>query len=190
MLRCLCAAWMLLALPDAARAHRVHLFAWDEGDQVCSESYYSKTSKIANAELTVRSADGKELLRGRSDREGRFCFSRPGTEKLLLSVNTHQGHRGEFSLSAKTPVSAAHAENGVKPDLARLEAVSADHEALRRIVREELERVLPPLPERNREMAPPPEREKEPGPREILGGLGWIAGLAALLAWHRRRRAS
>jgi nickel transport protein len=140
MLCGLCAALMLLALPDAARAHRAYLFAWDEDGLVCSESYYSKTARIADAELVVRDADGRELLRGRSDREGRFCFARPNNAELLLSVDTGQGHRGEFRLSAKT--------------------------------------------------SPPPRREQEPGLREIMGGLGSIAGLAALFAWCRRRRAS
>ena len=191
MLRCLCAAWTLLVLPDAAHAHRVYLFAWDEDGRVCSQSYYSKTSRIADAELTVRDADGKELLRGRSDGDGRFCFTRPGAAELRLSVDAGQGHRGEFSLPAKPPVSAARSENGAQADSMRPAAVPADHEAfLRRIVREELERVLPPLPERHRQTPPISGREEEPGLREILGGLGWIAGLAALLAWHRRRRAS
>ena len=186
----LCVMWALLILPDAARAHRVHLFAWDEDGRVCSESYYSKTSKIADATLTVRDADGKELLRGHSDSHGRFCFTRPSAAELLLSVDAGQGHRGEFRLSAKTSVSSARSENAAKPDTARLAAVPADHEELRRVVREELERVLPPLLEQHRQVPLFPGREEEPGLREILGGLGWIAGLAALLAWRRRRRAS
>ena len=134
---------VLLAPPDAAFAHRVHFFAWDEDDRVCSRSSYSKNARIADAEVTVRDADGKEVLRGRSDSEGVFCFARPHAAELLLSVDAGQGHRGEFRLSAKTPGAA-----------------------------------------------PPPERKDEPGWREILGGLGWIAGLAALLSWYRRRRAS
>jgi nickel transport protein len=184
------ALWALSALPDAACAHRVHLFAWDEDGRVCSRSYYGKAANIADAELTVRDADGKELLRGRSDREGLFCFARPGAAELLLSVDAGQGHRGEFRLSAKTTAATARPENGTRPDPSRPAAGPADHEELRRIMREELERVLPPLLERNRKTAQASAQEEEPGLREILGGLGWIAGLAALLAWHRRRRAS
>jgi nickel transport protein len=181
------AAWALLALPDAALAHRVHLFAWDENGQVCGESSYSKKRRIPNAELTVRDRDGKPLLRGRSDGEGRFCFARPDPVELLLSVDTGDGHRGEFRLAAKTPPSAPGPENGAKPDSASPAASSADHEHLRRILREELQRALSPL--RERADFPRHEQEQEPGLREILGGLGWIAGLAALLAWCRRRRA-
>jgi nickel transport protein len=150
-------AWTLLVSPDAARAHRVYLFAWDEGDRVCSESYYSKASRIADAELTVRDTDGKELLRGRGNHEGYFCFVRPSAAELVLSVDAGQGHRGEFRLSAKTPVSSARSGHSAKPDAARFAAAPAEHE--------------------------------EPGLREILGGLGWIAGLAALLAWYRKRHA-
>ena len=191
MLCGLCAAWALLAPPDAARAHRAYLFAWDEDGRICSQSYYSKTARIADAELTVRDADGKELLRGRSDSDGRFCFPRPIAGELVLSVNAGQGHLGEFSLSAKTSVSSARSVHSEKPDSALLAVVSADHEAfLRRIVREELEGVLPPLLERHRQEPQFPGREEEPGLREILGGLGWIAGLAALLVWRRGRRAS
>jgi len=180
----LCAAWVLLTLPDTARAHRVNLFAWDEAGRVCSRSSYGKKAAIADARLTVRDADGKELLQGRTDRDGSFCFARPGAAELLLIVDAGQGHRGEFRLSATTPAPPVPSENETPPaDL------SPDQEALRRIVREELERVLPPLLERKRERTPPPVAE-EPGLREILGGLGWIAGLAALFAWYRGRRAS
>ena len=154
MLCGLYAAWVLLTPPDTAFAHRVYLFAWDEDGRVCSRSYYSKTANITDAEITVRGADGRELLRGRSDRDGRFCFARPSAEELLLSLDAGQGHRGEFRLAAKTPASAANSEHRTEP-------------------------------------APAPSgRDAEPGLREILGGLGWIAGLAALLAWYRRRRAS
>jgi nickel transport protein len=180
---------MLLALcalcAPPAFAHRVHFFAWDEDSRVCSRSSYGKNARIADAEVTVRDADGKELLRGRSDSEGYFCFARPHAAELLLAVDAGQGHRGEFRLSAKTPAGHAAAtpaaDTGTPPAAsADRDATTADEETLRRIVREELERVL--LSERN--------RETEPGLREILGGLGWIAGLAALLAWYRRRRAS
>jgi len=187
----LCVTWALLALPDAARAHRVYLFAQDEGGRVCSESYYSKTSRIADAELVVRDADGRELLRGRSDSDGRFCFSRPSAAELVLSVDAGQGHRGEFRLSAQTPVSPAPAEKDAQPDSARLAAAPSDREeSLRRIVREELARVLPPLLEQQRQTPLRAGREEEPGLREIVGGLGWIAGIAALFAWYRRQRAS
>jgi nickel transport protein len=187
MLCGLCAAWVLCALPDTARAHRVNLFAWDEDGRVCSRSSYGKNAGIADARLTVRDADGKELLQGRSDRDGNFCFARPGAAELLLVVDAGQGHRGEFRLSAKNP--SAPSENGTPPEPPPV-AAPPDHEELRRVVREELERVLPPLLERHRERIPPPGAVEEPGLREILGGLGWIAGLAALFAWYRGRRAS
>jgi nickel transport protein len=185
-------AWTLILPPDAARAHRVYLFAWEEDDRVCSRSYYSKTSRIADAALTVRDADGKELLRGRSDGDGHFCFARPNAAELLLAVEAGQGHRGEFRLPAKISVSPPRQEHGAQPDAALLAAlVPADHEEfLRRIVREELKQVLPPLLEQHRQTPLCPGGEEKPGLQEILGGLGWIAGLAALLAWHRRRRAS
>jgi nickel transport protein len=190
MLCCLCAAWALLAPPDAALAHRVRLFAWDENGRVCSRSSYGKEAHIADAELTVRDGDGREVLRGRSDHEGRFCFARPGDAELLLSVDAGQGHRGEFRLSAIPALASLHPESGAQPEPARPAAVSVDSEELRRIVREELERLLPLLPERIRQSPPPSAQEEEPGLREILGGLGWIAGLAALFAWYRGRRAS
>jgi len=141
-----CMLLALLALPDAAFAHRVQLFAWDEDGRVCSWSSYSKNARIVDAEVQVRNADGKEVLRGRSDSDGLFCFARPHAGELLLSVDAGQGHRGEFRLSAKTPGVAEHAKNKTQAEPA------------------------------------------EPGLREILEGLGWIAGLAALLAWHNRRR--
>jgi nickel transport protein len=116
MLCGLCAACAFLALPEAACAHRVHLFAWDEAGRVCSRSSFGKGVRIADATLVVRDAGGRELLQGRSDGDGIFCFARPGAAELILVVDAGQGHRGEFRLSAKTPGSSAGAEDGALQD--------------------------------------------------------------------------
>jgi hypothetical protein len=42
--------------------------------------------------------EGKELLSGRLDTQGKFVFPLPRQEKLVIQVEQGKGHGGEFSL--------------------------------------------------------------------------------------------
>ncbi len=178
----------LLFFAPEARAHRVYLFAWEEGAQVCSESYFSKNAKIQDAPVEVLDAEGKILASGRTDAKGLFCFPRPGDAALSIVVDAGQGHRGEYSLPAKSSASLPVAPSS-PPHVAAPVVEMPANDALRAIVREELERSLPPLIGHSLNKYAVQQREREPGPREIVGGLGWLAGLAGLALWWRSRRA-
>lgn len=172
----------------------------------------------ADALFTVSDERGAVLLQGRTDEAGRFCFTRPGEAGLTIAVSAGQGHRGEFTLAAEksaaagsavpvpsSPVPAVHKtpfeeQRGVPQPPAAASSVppeAAVHkEMLQSAIREELQRSLPPLLERSLagfsavNAARPEERESGPDLRDIVGGLGWIAGLAALAVFYRSRRAS
>jgi nickel transport protein len=61
--------------------------------------------------------------------------------------------------------------------------VSVDEQLLRRIVDEELEKKLAPLKYMLTE-----SRDNKPGLRDILGGIGYILGLAGLFAWLKAKK--
>jgi hypothetical protein len=137
----LLAACMPAISPPPAKAHAVYIFAWPEGGKICTESYFSKKSKVRGGEVRMEDATGTLLQSARTDDAGAVCFSAPEkAADLRFVVLAGEGHRGEFTLpAASTPLAASARDDG-------------------------------------------------PTFRDILAGLGWIAGLTGLAAAYASRK--
>ena len=195
---------LLFAWAQPARAHAVYLFAWVDGDRVCSEGYFAKKSKVRDGTVTVRNAAGSLVAEGRTNEQGLWCFPAPASQDLTFVLNAGQGHRAEFILPVKEFPSghspAADKEKPASPGALAADKVPATSSAqrstattmddgglralVRDAVREELQSQLGPI---RQTLA---EKNADPGPtlRDILGGLGWILGLAGIAAWYTARR--
>ncbi len=181
-----------------ALAHRVNLFAWLEGDTVKVESSFGRDNPVQGGLINVfDSVSGELLLRGQTDEQGLFSFSalelaRPG-RSLRIVLDAGQGHGDEWTLEAEqfsaleaapepaaSPAAPAAASPAAEP---KAEPLSLSAVELEQIVAEALSRQLAPL---SRDLA----ALREPGPqlRDIVGGLGWIMGLAGCYLYFRSRR--
>ena len=184
---------LLFLFPSPLEAHGLFTFAWVEGDRICTDSYFSRQSKARGARISMVGPEGRILASGLTDDRGGFCFDRPpAPQNLTFVVEAEGGHRGEFALPADDlpaddlpagdlPADVP-AETGPAPD--RADSLAALRRLVREEVRAELAAQLGPL---NRKLAAG-EARTEPGPREIAGGLGWLAGLAGLAFWWTARR--
>jgi nickel transport protein len=190
-------------LPLTANAHKLRIFAWPEGDIIYGETAFSGDRKPKNAEITIQDAASHTiLLTTRTDEQGKFNFTVPQKAvvehlDLLLVVNAGEGHRGEWPMEAAEYLTLASTPDiaGVKestPTVAQdipsssadtSNAVLIDEQLLRRIVDEELEKKLTPL---RRILAE--SKDSSPGLRDILGGIGYILGLAGILAWLQAKK--
>lgn len=203
---------LLFPLPEQAAAHSVHIFAWAEDGRICSESYFARSSRVRDGEAVMADAQGRVLARSRTDEKGLACFPLPDTaQDLTFSILAGQGHRGEFALRA-VDLAAAFPSSLSSPEISGEEAhtLSSGEEApadttssgaapkaappvagqaedvsgLQAVVRRELQRQLAPIHQALAEI----QEGKGPGLREIIGGIGWIMGLAALAQWGVSRR--
>lgn len=176
-----------------ALAHRVNLFAWLEGDMVKVESGFGRDNPVRGGLINVfDAASGELLLRGQTDERGLFSFSRlelarPG-RSLRIVLDAGQGHGDEWTLEAEqlSPLEATRelASATAAPAAgSKAEPLSLSAAELEQIVSEALSRQLAPL---SRDLA----TLREPGPqlRDIVGGLGWIMGLAGCYLYFRSRR--
>ena len=190
-------------LPLTANAHKLRIFAWPEGDIIYGETAFSGERRPKNAEITVQDAASHTiLLTTRTDEQGKFNFTVPRKAvvehlDLLLVVNAGEGHRGEWPLPAVeyltltlTPKIVGVSEstptvpkNVPSSSADTANAVLIDEQLLRRIVDEELEKKLTPL---RRILAE--SKDSSPGLRDILGGIGYILGLAGILAWLQAKK--
>lgn len=210
----LCAMTLLLCLailPTGAHAHKVIVFAFVEGGEIVTESGFPGGRPCKGCGVTVQDLDsGAVLLEGVSGDDGICRF--PLTEAvsaaeqgLEIILDAGEGHRATWKLApgeyrkaegAATPTTPPAGPES--PDSAgtplpqggqsalstgeRLQEL--DKDALLAAVREEVADVLA------RELAPI-KRElrqtREPDLRDILGGIGYIFGLAGFLAYARSR---
>ena len=190
---------LLLALlaPAGALAHRVNIFAWPDGDKILVECGFNRSSPVRGGVVTVYDAtDGAELLRGHTDAQGHFAFAVPDAVRrghgLRIEVNAGEGHVNAWTMEASEIAGAEAQSAGPGEASGEAHAPAAAPAAAgqpvtaaeaRAIVTEALNTGLAPL---RRELA----ALSAPGPslRDIIGGLGWLMGLAGIACYVLARR--
>jgi nickel transport protein len=194
---------LLLLAASSSFAHRVNIYAWLEGDSVQVRCAFSRSSPVRNGRITVYTAtDGRELLSGVTDGEGVFRFPVPERAKesgLRIRINAGEGHENEWRMEALEFAARGNAPAGSEAVVPSPRRDGGDHitaktrepaarepaspQEVRRIVSELMEANLAPLRRDLAALANP-----EPGLREIVGGLGWLVGLAGFVLYLRSRR--
>ncbi len=174
--------FILLLLPVQAQAHKIHVFAWVSGNIVTVESGFSGNHPLVKGAVTVKNAKTAELLlQGTGDSKGIFTFEIPGAVKenaadMLITVTGGEGHQSEWLI----PASEYLAET-ITAKLPPQQTLS--NEELEELFRKILAEELAPL---KRTLAK--SREQKPGFRDIMGGIGYLLGLAGLIAWLKNRK--
>ncbi|MDR2573457.1 MAG: cobalamin biosynthesis protein CbiL [Desulfovibrio sp.] len=192
---------LLLLSAAPLLAHRVNIHAWVEGRDVQVRCAFSRASPAKNGRVTVYDAsNGQELLNGLTDGEGAFRFPVPDEalkNGLRIRINAGEGHENQWLMEAgefAAAVGAPDSSPGMPGEMPGQEQKAQDadtaemnarpyNEDLRRIVSETLDAGLAPL---RRDLAA--LTNPEPGPREIVGGLGWLVGLAGIILYFRGGR--
>ncbi len=164
-------------------AHKLNVFATVEGDAILGECYSSGGGRPEGILVRFLDASGSELGRTHTDAEGRFRFEPKRRTDHIILVETTDGHRAEFVVPADelapdlaqtdTPQAGAaegsETETGpLPPDIEKTisEAVSRELRPLRR----QLDRL-----------------ENTVRFRDIVGGIGYIFGLAGVALYFSSR---
>lgn len=179
--------WLaLICLPTPALAHRVNVFAYVEGDVIHVEARFQRAEPARQSGVEVRNAaTGRIYLNGETDAEGRFTFPIPAQARsdradLDILLRAGEGHQNHWTLKASEylPAVAASTPPRSKPDAQTAAKLATE-------------------PEPSPLVCPPPDpaplRQKlldsqQPGLREIVAGIGYLVGIAGLLAYARARR--
>ena len=172
----------LAVIVSQAFAHRVILIAYVEGDTIFVESAFSDGTLCNNADIEVFDPSGKKLLEGRTDENGKFSFKPPRRTDLKLVLDAGMGHRDDYIVRA-----------GELPELVgespkhqgSSEAVAGmDPEEIESIVDRVIEKRLRPLIQ----LVAKSQRKTCFSPTEILGGIGYILGLAGIVMYFKSRK--
>lgn len=93
------ALFFLAVLSSFAFSHALHLFATQEGDRVAIYSYFYKNSPCMQCEVLI-SADGREILRTRTDKEGLASIKIPA-KNFTIKIYGGAGHGAQMEFSAE-----------------------------------------------------------------------------------------
>jgi cobalt/nickel transport system permease protein len=184
---------VLLAAPDHACAHRVNVFAWYDGSRIQAEGYFPDGRKAAGVPVEIVDPSGKRVFLGETDDEGAVSYETTVNGDYRLVLQAGMGHRAETVVSVEAPESERSAlepeqspDREVPPEVATPPAgVSSTGtrgtEELNRV----LDRKLDPIREQLKRIA---EREQGVKPRDVVAGLGYIAGIMGLAMYMSCRK--
>ena len=197
MMRTCCITTVLCFILGVSPAwgHRVVMGAWLEGDTLVAEVGFGDGSSAAGAKMLVQDkASGEILLQGEADEEGVYEVSVPAEifargQDLLVVADAGSGHRAEATIEVAEFPGSGQAESETQEpatsEMAELQEIvvgeGLDETALRALVQEAVRTEVRPL---RREIEALSERK--PGPTEVIGGIGYLLGLAGLVALIKR----
>ncbi|MBK1723457.1 hypothetical protein CKO23_14560 [Thiocystis violacea] len=189
-------AW---ALSGPALAHKLKVFASAVGDRIEGTAYFAGGNKASGAIVVILDADGHDLAHLRPATDGSFSYQALAPVEHRVIARTDDGHQAEWritaaelrpafggtlapnpspSMSAAAPAITAGSPPEVasppSPEPVGPETLSAIELAVAHQIR--------PLRE---QLAAAEDRARL---HDILGGIGYILGLAGLTLWWRCRK--
>ncbi|WP_058553939.1 hypothetical protein [Thiohalocapsa sp. ML1] len=192
--------WLLAAGP--ALAHKLNLFAAADGRVIRGEVYFAGGGKAADVPVRVQSASGEPLAALRSGADGGFAYAATAAVDHQIIAETPDGHRATWLIRAAELAGAF--PQGDVADAASSAAAplqAADRPALPAAAATDIGAAEPRLDpdliaaiERAVARQVRPLREEAAaardaaGFRDVLGGIGYIVGLAGLGLWWQCRR--
>ncbi|MDY6836639.1 MAG: hypothetical protein SWH78_01575 [Thermodesulfobacteriota bacterium] len=89
---------MMVASAALAYAHAAVLWAYVENNHVYVEAFFMGGDKIKNGRLIVVDSNGKKLLEGKTDEEGKFDFAPPAMDDMTILLRLDKAHGSEFTI--------------------------------------------------------------------------------------------
>jgi nickel transport protein len=171
-------AVVLLAVGVApASAHRLKVFASQIGGSIEGEAYFVGSGPAAGVTVTLRDGADTVLETGATGPDGRFALPSAGGGDIVVVVDAQDGHVARFTVAGAEPAPAPPAA----PPAAPAETTGQPVVPLADVELAVARRIAPLAAQID-------ALESALRLRDILGGLGYIAGLFGLLAFVKSRR--
>ena len=199
MIRALWMTFLILFLTaGSGHAHRVNVFAYLDGDAVEVEASFPGGRPCVDCAVKfIDPATSKQIMSGRTDAKGQLRVQIPDTPLsagLEVVLDAGQGHRASWLLLPEdiTPSAEPDSAGGLpaavpEPEIKQAQSlkngnsVTMDKDELVALIDRAVGRQLAPL---KRMLV----KENEPDLRDIIGSIGYLVGIAGIVAWMRSRR--
>jgi len=195
---------LLLLCPASAFAHKLYVFAQVDGTTIQGRAYFPGDVPAQKSTVIARDASGRELGRTMTDDAGKFTFTVREHVDYHLAAETPDGHGGQYvvhaaelpdSLPADVPttdrgshVATNYPLSGPESqatDHAGVPAASAGKESDPAAVGAQLIELRKQIQELRQQIFDSDERLRF---RDILGGIGFILGLAGVAFYMKARQ--
>jgi nickel transport protein len=194
---------LLLLTTAPAEAHALKVFAAAAGDRIEGRVYFAGGHAARGATVQVETTDGRRLAITTADADGRFIIDVRERIDHVIIADSGDGHVARFTVAAATlpvamvplavPESLPPAAPGAAPATAApatataasippSAAAAGGPAGLEDIIARSVAAQIAPLREQI------DAHEDRLRVRDVLGGLGYILGLAGLAAWLWARR--
>lgn len=197
MLKGIVPAAMIAALTAAAaspaHAHKLKVFATAVGERIEGTVYFVGGGPAPGARILVESADGKRIEVLVADDAGAFAITAKVRTDHVIVTDSADGHSARTTIPASLlaaslplPASEPGTTTAESPDstapASSLGDRMGDPTAMEASIAQAVAQQVAPL------RAQLSAYEDQVRLRDVLGGLGYILGLAGLFAWMRARR--
>ena len=187
-----------------ASAHKLKISAFADGGRIEGSVHFAGGGKAAGTRITIKDAAGMNLARLTPAADGSFSYAAKAPVDHLIVADSGDGHRAEWRITAAElsvafprvrtgnapETTGGSGAGGPSPEAMRPETVTAPaghpppvlDPALETAIESAVARQVRPL----REMLTAAQDAYRL--RDILGGIGYIVGLAGLALWWQSRR--
>ncbi len=177
-----------------ALAHKVMIFAYVEGDTVYTESKFSGGKKVINGKIIVYDSKERQLLKGKTDKNGEFFFKIPEKTALNIVLDAGMGHGNSWTIPLSEIENLPGNNKEKKEDLhktgvleqkreLKLSGSSFNEKRIEIMIEKALDKKLKPIMRILIE-----DREKGLDVHDIFSGIGYIFGLAGVAAYISSRK--
>lgn len=188
-------AFTLLLFSYPLHAHSLRVFVYAAGDWLHGSTYFTGGVAASGAKIRILDSSDLQLAELIPDEQGEFKFQVLSRDDYRVVADTGDGHRAEWQVAAselgaelpyaESMISSVTEKNAI---ISSTFSVSGSTEtalpdpALAALVEQSVARQIGPL--RKALQA----HNDEVRLADILGGIGFIFGLAGVLLWWRNRR--
>lgn len=180
---------LFIFLSNSAYAHKVSTYAYREGDKVFGECYFVDGSPCKNSKVEVYDLRGQKITETITDEKGRYSFTTKEKGELRIVIPAGDGHRAEYKLegiaekiekkAAKETASAKTVNKSTQPQ------ATVNRDEIKQIVDEVMDIKLQGL---RAEIMDLRKQMDKVGIRDIIGGIGYIFGIWAVIMLIKRKK--
>ncbi len=177
-------ASLFFVMAGPALAHRINIFALDEGGTVYTESTFAGKRPVKKGTVRVFNQAKALLLTGETNEKGIYTFARPDSGMLTVEVDAGMGHKNSWELEAvegtvhlEAPVGdTVHPVEAPMTPMTPMSGLSpSDWKKMEAVVETAVTLSLH-------------HAKAETRLQDIVGGFGYIVGLLGIALWFRSRK--
>ena len=185
----------LLLCPASAFAHKLYVFARLEGATIHGRAYFPGDVPAQHIDVIARDPSGRELGRTTTDDKGNFLFTARKRVDHCLTAETPDGHAGQYTVHAAALPDSLSADGATDAGGPQIASPATDHAGApvpaagkdpeSAAVGDQLAELGRQIDDLRQQVYDSEERLRL---RDLLGGIGFILGLAGVAFYMQARR--